>query len=57
MADSYPNFFHILEHKLSTCLLKSDSLFQSDHRSEDDKKNGNAIGYPRFHATSPKISK
>jgi hypothetical protein len=57
MADSYPNFFHILEHKLSTCLLKSDSLFRSDHRSEDDKKNGNAIGYPRFHATSPKISK
>jgi hypothetical protein len=39
MVDSYPNFFHIAEHKLSACLLKSDSLFQSDHQSEDDKQN------------------
>jgi hypothetical protein len=39
MADSYPNFFHIAEHKLSACILGSDSLFRSDHRSEDDKQN------------------
>jgi hypothetical protein len=39
MADSYPNFFHIAEHKLSARLLEFDSLFQSDHRSEDDKQN------------------
>jgi hypothetical protein len=39
MVDSYPNFFHIVEHKLSAYLLESDSLFQSDHQSEDDKQN------------------
>jgi hypothetical protein len=39
MADSYPNFFHIEEHKLSACLLESDSLFWSDHRSKNDKQN------------------
>jgi hypothetical protein len=39
MADSYPNFFDIAEHKLSACLLESNSLFLSDHRSEDDKQN------------------
>jgi hypothetical protein len=27
MADSYPNFFHIVEHKLSACLPESDLLF------------------------------
>jgi hypothetical protein len=39
MADSYPNFFHIAEHKLSGCLLQPDSLFQSDRRSMDNKQN------------------
>jgi hypothetical protein len=39
MADSYPNFFHIAERKLSACLLESNSLFQSNHLSEDDKQN------------------
>jgi hypothetical protein len=39
MTDSYPNFIHIAEHKLSACLLESDSLFRNDHRSEDDKQN------------------
>jgi hypothetical protein len=37
MADSYPNFFHIAEHKLLACPLEFDSLFWSDHRSKDDK--------------------
>jgi hypothetical protein len=37
MADSYPNFFHIAEHKRSACLPESDLLFQFDHRSKDDK--------------------
>jgi hypothetical protein len=39
MADSYPNFFHIAEDKLSACLLESDLLFWSKHRSEGDKQN------------------
>jgi hypothetical protein len=39
MADSYPNFFHITKHKLSAYPPESDSLFRSDHRSEDDKLN------------------
>jgi hypothetical protein len=39
MTDSYPNFFHIIEHKLSACLLESVSLFWSNHRSENDKQN------------------
>jgi hypothetical protein len=55
MEDSYRNFFHIAEHKPSAYLLEFDSLFLSDHRSEDDKQNRNMIGYPRLHATSPKI--
>jgi hypothetical protein len=38
MADSYSNFFHIIQHKLSECLLESDLLLHSDHRSEDDKQ-------------------
>jgi hypothetical protein len=37
MTDSYPNFFHIVEHKPSAYLLESDLLFRSNHRSEDDK--------------------
>jgi hypothetical protein len=37
MADSNPNFFHFVEHKLSACLLESDSPFRSDHQSKDDK--------------------
>jgi hypothetical protein len=39
MADSYPNFFHIAEHRLSACPPESDLPFRSDHRSEDDKQN------------------
>jgi hypothetical protein len=39
MVDSYSNFFHIVEHMLSTRLIESDLLFWSDHRSEDDKQN------------------
>jgi hypothetical protein len=39
MTDSYPNFFHIVEHKLSACPPKSGLPFRSDHRSEDDKQN------------------
>jgi hypothetical protein len=39
MVDSYPNFFHIIEHKLSACLLESDSPSRSNHRSENDKQN------------------
>jgi hypothetical protein len=39
MVDSYPNFFHIAEHKLSACLVEFDSLFQSDHQSKYDKQN------------------
>jgi hypothetical protein len=39
MTNSFPNFFHIAEHMLIVCLLESGSLFQSDDRSEDDKKN------------------
>jgi hypothetical protein len=39
MIDSYPNFFHTTEHKLSAYLLRSDLSSQFDHRSEDDKKN------------------
>jgi hypothetical protein len=39
MIDSYPNFFHIAEHKLSTCPLESSLPFRSDYRSEDDKQN------------------
>jgi hypothetical protein len=39
MTDSYPNFFYIVEHKLSACLPESDLLFRFDHRSEDDKQN------------------
>jgi hypothetical protein len=37
MADSYLNFFHIAEHKLSTYLLEFDLLFWSDCQSDDDK--------------------
>jgi hypothetical protein len=36
-ANSYPNFFHIAGHKLSSYLLGSNLLFRSDHQSEDDK--------------------
>jgi hypothetical protein len=36
MADSYPNFFRIAEHKLSTYLQESNLLSQSVHRSEND---------------------
>jgi hypothetical protein len=57
MADSYPNFFYITERKLSACLPECGLPFWSDHQSDDDKQSQSAIGYPRFHATSPKISK
>jgi hypothetical protein len=36
-TDSYPNFLYIAEHKLSVCLLESNSVFRSNHRSKDDK--------------------
>jgi hypothetical protein len=39
MENSYLDFFHIAEHKLSACLPGSDLLFQSDHLSKDDKQN------------------
>jgi hypothetical protein len=39
MADSYPNFFHTVELKLSACLLESDLLSQSNQQSDDDKQN------------------
>jgi hypothetical protein len=39
MTDSYPNFFHTTEHKLSAYLQESDLLSQSDHQSKDDKQN------------------
>jgi hypothetical protein len=39
MTDSYPNFFHTAEHKLTAYPLESNLLSQSDHRSEDDKQN------------------
>jgi hypothetical protein len=39
MADSYPNIFHTVEHKLSIYLLEFDLPFRSDHQSEDDKQN------------------
>jgi hypothetical protein len=37
MTDSYSNFFHTAEHKLSAYLLESDLPFRSDHQSKDDK--------------------
>jgi hypothetical protein len=39
MTDSYPNFFHMTDHKLSACLLESNLLFRSDHQSDDAKQN------------------
>jgi hypothetical protein len=39
MTDSYPNFFHTTEHKLSAYLSESDLPFQFDHQSKDDKQN------------------
>jgi hypothetical protein len=39
MADYYPNFFHIVEHKLSACFLESNLLSRSDHQFEHDKQN------------------
>jgi hypothetical protein len=39
MTYSYPNMFHIAEHKLLSYLLESNLLSQSGHWSEDDKQN------------------
>jgi hypothetical protein len=39
MIDSYPNSFHIAEHKLSASVQEFDLLSRSDHRSMNDKQN------------------
>jgi hypothetical protein len=39
MVDSYPNFIHIVEHRLSTYPRESELLSQFVNRSESDKQN------------------
>jgi hypothetical protein len=39
MADSYPNFFHTIEHKHLAYILEFGLLPRSNHQSEDDKLN------------------
>jgi hypothetical protein len=39
MVDSYPNSFHIAEHKLSAYPQEPDLLPRSNDQSEDDKSN------------------
>jgi hypothetical protein len=36
MADSCPNSFDTIEHKLLECFQESDLSSQSNHQSEDD---------------------
>jgi hypothetical protein len=54
-TDSYPNFFHVVEHKLSAYLLESDLLFGLTMRLRMISRTEMQLGIQGFMQPLPKL--